>query len=849
MANTKGFTHLILSLKHVGEPKLHGGGKGDGRTACNKANCVSHVAYIKHRTDELSRFWMNRRDERTQIGLPDIGLGIPFLLEIDPKSDVEFLRGLGFEIVCSLDDGFIIVASQDADLTKFIQALDKFSENKSKSGSPAKIYALSDDSDRISRILSTSFYKTWDNLQENTIYTVDVSVSCSGITALPNIPDRKDSESDEHYSQRLANWKTKFEKAYQLWDDIASERQATIKSFLTLYEGEILSPFINENDSFSFRIKIIGKGLRDFVLNYPYVFEISEIVDVKMEESLASAEEISEDINILAPENDSPVICVIDSGIQEGHKYLAPAILSGDSKNLIPNVININDEVTGGGHGTRVAGAILYPDKIPTKGKYQLPVYIRNIKVLDDFNGMPDTVDPAWVIANVSENLGSGVTSNPSKIYNHSIGERKPFTDIAYMSPWAAQIDKQSYDRDILFIQAAGNIPEDIIKALIQAGHQYPKYLGHELSRLANPAQSLQALTVGSVSNSDFETEDKIAMGKSTEVSSYSRIGPGIWDTIKPDVVEYGGTHAINKVGSDVYLTTPQEVCPELIRRSPPGKAFDRDVIGTSFAAPKVSYIAAEVSKILPNSPALLYRALIAQSARWFDLTANRTEEECENILRCIGFGLPNLDRATHNNEYRVTLITPEIAEIGEKEAHIYSINIPDELKAVGDDFDILIEVTLSYAANPRRTRRHIKGYLSTWVDWISSRQGETPDIFVKRIFDLGRRVDDSGNFKWMLGESRGKGRGQISNFSRSKGTLQKDWCIIKSNQLTDGFCIGIRGHKGWGSLFKAKYSLAVSFEAINQDIAIYEPIRILNEVEIKNREITIEVNRIPDEN
>lgn len=73
-------------------------------------------------------------------------------------------------------------------------------------------------------------------------------------------------------------------------------------------------------------------------------------------------------------------------------------------------------------------------------------------------------------------------------------------------------------------------------------------------------------------------------------------------------------------------------------------------------------------------------------------------------------------------------------------------------------------------------------------------------------------------------------------------GTLQKDWCIIKSNQLSDAFCIAVRGHKGWGGLFKAKYSLAVSFEAINQDIPIYEPIRTEIELVVKSGEIEIEM-------
>ncbi|MNL85617.1 hypothetical protein D3C87_2139890 [compost metagenome] len=76
---------------------------------------------------------------------------------------------------------------------------------------------------------------------------------------------------------------------------------------------------------------------------------------------------------------------------------------------------------------------------------------------------------------------------------------------------------------------------------------------------------------------------------------------------------------------------------------------------------------------------------------------------------------------------------------------------------------------------------------------------------------------------------------------------MQKDWAIIKSNQLTDSFCIAVRGHKGWDANEAAKYSLVVSFEAVGQDIKIYEMIRNLVEVEIDGLEQEIEVeDRLP---
>ena len=68
----------------------------------------------------------------------------------------------------------------------------------------------------------------------------------------------------------------------------------------------------------------------------------------------------------------------------------------------------------------------------------------------------------------------------------------------------------------------------------------------------------------------------------------------------------------------------------------------------------------------------------------------------------------------------------------------------------------------------------------------------------------------------------------------------------MRSHELRDAFCIAVRGHEGWGASFKAKYALAVSFEAKNQDIPIYEPIRDLIEVEIENQ--TQEINvKIPE--
>ena len=219
------------------------------------------------------------------------------------------------------------------------------------------------------------------------------------------------------------------------------------------------------------------------------------------------------------------------------------------------------------------------------------------------------------------------------------------------------------------------------------------------------------------MSANEIETNDFVALGKQMEISSFSRSGPGIWDVLKPEVVEYGGTHVYIKGSVPPQFIVTPEVCPELIRKSPEGPAFAHDQVGTSFSTSKITYIVSQIEKVLPESPALLYRALIAQSARWPKNVNSISKEECVSILRHIGYGVPDIERATHNDEYRITLVTPFQMELGDDEAHIFQVPIPEELSNISEDYDILVEVTLSYAASPRRTRRYVKGYLSTWLD------------------------------------------------------------------------------------------------------------------------------------
>ena len=835
------FEHLEMPLVYTGRPKFNGFQPLNEETRRNIDNRQEHGTYIKRQSQELSRFWNAQKSQREQENLPTIDGGIPIMLEIDPDTDIEFLRGLGFEIVSEVDNGFVLVSSEDTNLTHFNEKLQLFIDNAKRSGSPAKVYGLKTNDERIDVIMSDSLKAKWDNLIDNQNYLVELSVSCNGRVVLPDKPVKKNLETNERYNQRLTNWENKCQERYIQWDEFVLERQDDLERIVNHYNGNInasymdnIEEYVRFPDSFTTKLEINGKGLKDLVANYPYIFEVVLLEDIVVGNFVSNCVPIDlTDITVIPPNAASPIIGIIDSGVEKNH-LLAPAIV--EEYSYVPDDDSPDDKVPNGGHGTRVAGIALTNNSyIP--GNINLPFKIRNIKVLDETNTLKKELVGADLIASIVKKYNID-KNDKTRIFNHSIGEQTG-CELVHMSSWAAAIDKYSYEKDVLFIQSAGNIKDNDILDNIENGINYPDYLNYEFARICNPAQSLQALTVGSVSHLEYNVGNIIGLGKLNEPSSFSRSGPGIWDSVKPDVVEYGGTHALKSENGSIELKQLEDLCVKMPIRVTRNKIFAQDKIGTSFSTPKVTAIAGELESILPNASTLLYRGLIVQSAKWPEW-AYSADNKCD-VLRRIGYGIPSLERATRNDDYRVTLFSDNM-QISANDAHIYKVPIPHNLRDIGDDYDIEVQVTLSYNANPRRTRRRIKGYLSTWLEWSCSRLGEDYDTFKNRIFLTGRRDElDEGDLNWMIGSQRNYG--QAENFSKKLNTVQKDWAIIQSSNLPEDFCVAVRAHQGWSDKFPANYSLVVTFEAVNRDLELYNEIRQAIEVEIENNRVQVEIN------
>jgi len=373
-------------------------------------------------------------------------------------------------------------------------------------------------------------------------------------------------EPSARFKKKLEVYQTERERR----NDEMMSRQNHFEKFINVY-GTLESSYVEIEDSFACEILISGKGLKDLVVNYPYVFEVKERTQLDIVSTDFIYNNDSE-LEIIGPDQNDPEVAIIDSGIMEYNRYIRDAIHPQESQNYVLTD-NTKADMVPGGHGTKVAGAVLYPNGIshlPTP--YTLPCRIKNIRVLNSDNELV-SLYPPQLMQDVFDN------NSDVKIFNLSISNFGPELN-KHMSPWAAMIDKLIHQEDIIFILAAGNIHRDTISNLLLSGLPYPTYLSEQISKIADPGQSCFALTVGSINHHFYEDDNWISLGTDSEISAFSRTGPGIWNMIKPDVVEYGGGQLVSKDGT-YRINENEHTSPELVRSTlHGGNAIGRDSIG-----------------------------------------------------------------------------------------------------------------------------------------------------------------------------------------------------------------------------------------------------------------------------
>src|SRR5450432_945899 len=127
MPGEHNFEHLPLVLREHGRAKLQGGGETAAQTVANRNARQAHSTSLTNAAQTLKTTWETIKVESAERGVPIIPQGVPFLLKVDPGLDLDVLREkFVFEIVAEQEEGYVIVAAEDIELTPFLQMVNAF---------------------------------------------------------------------------------------------------------------------------------------------------------------------------------------------------------------------------------------------------------------------------------------------------------------------------------------------------------------------------------------------------------------------------------------------------------------------------------------------------------------------------------------------------------------------------------------------------------------------------------------------------------------------------------------------------------------------------------------------------
>ncbi len=359
---------------------------------------------------------------------------------------------------------------------------------------------------------------------------------------------------------------------------------------------------------------------------------------------------------VVAPADDAPAVCLLDSGTTHRHPLIGLALTPADQQAYDASW-SVEDLSHGihGGHGIQMSGLSLYGDLMPgliSNGSLELMHRLESVKILPDYGAN----DPDLYGAITAQSIARAEIVAPFRPRVVCLAVTSPGDHWrGRPSSWSAELDRLAYDTDQrrLILVSAGNIgtalePSDYL-------------IRNDLSPIESPAQAWNVLTVGAftenVTITDHEYDGWEPFAPAGDLMPRSRTSV-MWHhdwPLKPDVVFEGGNLGVDPTtgqGDDVddlaLLTT---------HRRPEERPFTTSgdtSAATALAARMSAQILVERPELWPET----VRALIVHSAKWTArMKAHLGTLDKKDLLRRYGFGVPSLRRALHSLDNDVTMV------------------------------------------------------------------------------------------------------------------------------------------------------------------------------------------------
>ncbi len=418
-----------------------------------------------------------------------------------------------------------------------------------------------------------------------------------------------------------------------------------------------------------------------------------------------------------------PHVCLLDTGINRGHRLIAPALAAIDLHTVEP-AWGKNDTH---GHGTAMAGLALAGNltkQLGSRDGVEISHRLESVKLLPHDGGGGDDSRHHGLLTTEAVSRPEVTAPARPRVFAMAVTARDN-RDRGQPSAWSAALDSLAADmggngaQPRLLIVSAGNIID------ANAWSRYPD--SNMTDGVHDPAQAWNVLTVGAFTELARITEPNA--GGYTPIATEGGLSPfsttsTAWpqhSPLKPDVVCEGGNVATDRLEPAVWMPSLSLLTTHHL---PADRSF-ATTNATSAATALASRLAAQVMAEYPELWPETVRALVVHSAEWTDAMKhmflpedrNPSKVDYQRLLRCCGFGVPDVDRALWSVSNSLTMVVQERihpfkrdpgGRLATRDMHLHELPWPVEVLEDLGETQVEMRVTLSYFVEPNPSQRGV---------------------------------------------------------------------------------------------------------------------------------------------
>ena len=556
--------------------------------------------------------------------------------------------------------------------------------------------------------------------------------------------------------------------------------------------------------------------------------------------------------------DEAPVVCALDTGVAAEHPLVMPGLKGAWAYDA---AWGADDHAPHGGHGTAIAGLVLYGDLEPhMNGTELVPLThgVESMKLLPP-HGFPATKPPSYGV--VTQGAVAQVEIERPNV-RRAFCLSTSATDFSPRRPssWSGALDQvaagsmpgdaadgspASEAPKRLVVVATGNVPEGMMVDVVQS------------QPLEDPSQSWNALTIGGFTRKEQAPAPPPVLRPVVPANHRSPFSRGSGSLpydltpIKPEVLFEAGNMMADGTGFCAWHEAVSLLAPGSNVATEPLVPF----WATSAAAGVAGNFIGRLQAALPGAWPETIRALMVDSAAWPQPIRKQligrgahwktgSKAEKQQILREVGYGVPDADRAIMSARNEVTLIAEAEIQpfaIGAdgrtgvfNEMHFYDLPWPKAALEQLENEIVVMKVALSYFIEPNLTGKAATRpdtYRSFGLRFAMKKRGETAAAFRSRVNAAQERdgsATESETDCWLLGSK-----------AIQAGSLHCD--------LWRGYAVDLAGHDsvaiypvgGWWKSHvgqrrmrdKGRYALTISISAAGKAVDLHAEIANLVQV------------------